>query len=325
MIEKKAVPHATYIVDKRRVNTNFIKMKKSKCIVVTFLAIAELADAFAPSSTVSLEQNAKVYYNHGIIACKQRVLDLLQSGENDDSCKLTPYLEELSVAYKLTGIDARYCIQQYGDWENANLPQFPGGRGHNKQGQPLYTLGRLTFNQIPKGRNVLVASEKMVQRVYPHNGNVPERLPPEMSDAITREPCRLEAFSIDTYFAVEGSNLKGVVRAQGFLFPSDTKPNTFHSFFVGGKCFSRGTTNENEWNDTFRGTLDITKSDHERVDDMLVEDTSIAYSLKTPLTSQCTVVYLDDDLRITVGQEGSRMINKRQLAWHEPRVINCND
>ena len=294
-------------------------MKRSKSLVLALLAIVELADAFAPSSTMSLEQNAKVYYNHRIIACKQRLLDLLKSGESDDSSKLTPYLEELSAAYKLTGTDARDCIKHNGDWENENLPHFPGGCGHNKQGHPLYTLGRLTFNQIPKGKKVLVASEKMVQRVHPHNGSVPQQLiPPKLHDAITKGPCRLRAFSIDTYFAVEGynSNLKGVMRADGFMFPSDTKRNTFHSFFVGGKCFSRGETNEKEWYDVFGGNLDNTATYNAHTDDMLVEDTSMAYSLNAPLTSKCTVVYLDDDLRITIGEHDSRMINTRQLPDH---------
>jgi hypothetical protein len=56
MLEKKAVPHATYIVDKRRVNTKYIKKKKASALLSrSWPAIAELADAFAPLSAVSLE------------------------------------------------------------------------------------------------------------------------------------------------------------------------------------------------------------------------------------------------------------------------------
>jgi hypothetical protein len=58
MLEKKAVPHATYIVDKRRVNTKYIKKKKASALLSrSWPAIAELADAFAPCSlsAVSLE------------------------------------------------------------------------------------------------------------------------------------------------------------------------------------------------------------------------------------------------------------------------------
>lgn len=300
----------------------FIMISSRRMALVIVAIVVEFTEAFAPSSTLSLEQGAKVFYDHGLIASKQRVLDLLRSGEMDNSPKLTPHLEELYDAYKLSGADARCSVKHNGDFENVNLPQFPGGRGHNEQGQPLYTLGRLTFNQIPNGKNVMVASEKMVQRVHPHHGELPKDLPPVLKDSIINEPSKLRTFSIDTYFTVveEAHNdLKGVMRAEGFMYPHETQPNHFHSFFAGGKCFSRTNTDDKEWNEIFGGDIGLKDTNDEMG---MVEDTSLAYSLNTPFTSQSTILYLDDDLRITVGQEGSRMINVRELSSKRKKVFD---
>lgn len=74
-----------------------------------------------------------------------------------------------------------------------------------------------------------------------------------------------------------------------------------------------------EWNEIFGGDIGLKDTNDEMG---MVEDTSLAYSLNTPFTSQSTILYLDDDLRITVGQEGSRMINVRELSSKRKKVFD---
>jgi len=297
---------------------------------ISFLLLVGLVDAFQPfasvarrhQSTTSQVFSTVTVVEQGLSTPKEQLLDLLKSGEDDNSPKLTPYLEELYDAYTSSGIDARVSENPtyIGDWVNLNLPNFPGGSGRNEHGQPLYTLGRLTFNKIPNGSSVMVASEKMVQRVRPHDGPLPQYVPPALKDAVTKDPSKLLAFSIDTYFTVEENrDLKGVIRAEGYVYPHEDHPNRFESFFARGRCFSR-TTKYKEWNDVFGGAIGSERqriqqwfrSKFNRNQEVMVEDTSLSYSLKGPVAAYATVVYLDDDFRVTIGQEGSRMINRRE-------------
>lgn len=310
-------------------------------IAFCFVAIG-LTDAFHPPSPFYRTKNRLSSRDQVIVSssavvergtatsAKRELLNLLESGEDDNSSRLTPFLEELYQSYAASGIDARVSTEPTynGDWQNVNLPNFPGGAGFNDLGQPLYTLGRLTFNRIPNGKNVLVASEKMVQRVHPYSGPLPPHVPSSLQNAIQKDPSQLRSFCIDTYFCVESNrNLKGIIRAEGYVYPHPKVANRFESFFVRGRCFSRSPAEYNtEWNNVFRGSIGSSKrrrmqtwlrktlfrrDTNEQQQVVMVEDKSLSYALNGPVSASAEVVYLDSDFRVTIGQEGSRMINKK--------------
>lgn len=231
---------------------------------------------------------------------KDSLMELLRRGEVDDSPKLTPYLDILKESYLQSGLDARSSDQPSynGDWRNVNLPEFAGRLGLDESTKlPLYTIGSLTFNLIPSAKDIVCVVDKMVQRVHFHTERLPDTVPDHLQETVTAHPSTLRTNQIDTVFSIPDSSIQGILRMEGYTIPNSETPNKYDTWFVGGRCFC---TNDNPqgWNNIF-GNLDTE------------DDDQLQYTLPKSPTAFQTVIYLDDDMRISVGNRGSVMIVQR--------------
>lgn len=227
---------------------------------------------------------------------KTTLLQHLQAGEDDNSPALTPYLDILKESYIYSGTDARFSLQPFynGDWENVNTPTFPGRLGltPDKKKLSIYTIGRLTFGLIPSAKNVEVAVRKMVQHVH-FASAIPREIPTVLRDTVHSNPTGLRTNHIDTVFEIPDSSIKGILRMEGYTIPNLEENNRYDTWFVGGSCLAQSGGDTNEWNRVFG-------------------QDSLEYSLAKPVTAHQKVVFLDDDLRIGIGNLGSVMIVRRE-------------
>jgi len=238
------------------------------------------------------------------IGAKEKLLNLLQQGEDENSPDLTPYLDILKQSYAESNIDARYSSKPdyNGDWGNVNIPAFQGRLDLTHDGLPVYTIGRLTFNLIPSAKDVVVAVERMVQRVHPvvDPANIPakEEVPEALQEALQQNLEQLRFNKIDTLFRIPRTNVRGILRTEGYTMPNPDEENRYDTWFVGGLCMPQEEVDKQEWTKVF-GTEKKLKS-------------KLHYTLPNPMPAYQTVEYLDEDLRVSVGNRGTLMIVRRE-------------
>ncbi|KAL7569318.1 hypothetical protein ACA910_016861 [Epithemia clementina (nom. ined.)] len=234
---------------------------------------------------------------------KDVLIELVKAGEDENSPNLIPYLDILKQSYSESKIDARHSENPAynGDWDNVNTPAFQGRLGFTEQGLPMYTIGRLTFNLIPPAKDVVCAVEKMVQHVHPVQTNeipLESQVPEPLRQTWMQFPDELRTNKIDTLFEIPGSTVRGILRMEGHTLPNAHHENRYDTWFLGGRCMPQEGVDHEEWIKVF-GT-------EQRPEDML------HYTLSSPMVAYQTVVYLDDSLRVSVGNRGTVMMNVRQ-------------
>ncbi len=224
---------------------------------------------------------------------KETLINLVKSGQDENSPTLSPYLHVLQESYSASNIDARYSQNPdyNGDWENVNTPAFQGRLGFASDGLPLYTIGRLTFNQIPSAKDVVCAVEKMVQHVHLCE-TIPSIVPDFLQATLEKNPQELRSNQIDTLFQIPDSSVRGILRMEGYTLPNDQDSNKYDTWFLGGRCLPQDGVSMDDWNKIFEGKLD--------------------YSLSSPMAAYQTVIYLDDTLRVSVGNRGTIMIVQKE-------------
>lgn len=228
-----------------------------------------------------------------VVQAKETIIELLKSGQDESSPTLSPYLKILQQSFVESQIDARYSQNPVydGDWENVNTPAFQGRLGLTPDGLPLYTIGRLTFNQIPSAKDVVCTVEKMIQRVHPYS-EIPAQVPESLQATLDKYPHQLRSNQIDTLFHVPDSPIRGILRMEGYTLPNEEEPNKYDTWFLGGRCLPQEGVSFEEWAKLFAGKLE--------------------YSLSSPMVAYQTVIYLDETLRVSVGNRGTVMIVQRE-------------
>lgn len=244
-------------------------------------------------STSSSKSRLGVSAVEPVVQAKDAVIELLKSGQDESSPTLSPYLKVLQQSYEESQIDARYSQDPdyNGDWENVNTPAFQGRLGLTSEGLPLYTIGRLTFNQIPFAKDVVCTVEKMIQHVHPCT-DIPAQVPESLQATLDKNPNQLRSNQIDTLFLVPDSHIRGILRMEGYTLPNAEELNKYDTWFVGGRCIPQEGVSAEEWATLFAGTLE--------------------YSLSSPMVAYQTVIYLDETLRVSVGNRGTVMIVQRE-------------
>jgi hypothetical protein len=263
------------------------------------------------NSTDGHNTSTKSYFSSefSIVQAKQALLEQIQAGVDGASPALEPYLDALQSFYKDTKMDARYMETYNGDWRNLNTPAFVGRLGFDANGLPLYTISSLTFGLIPAAKMVVCAVEKMVQRVYfvaagGSNTAMPEYTPEGLHDTVKDNPSGLRTNTIDTFFKIPDSTVGGILRMEGYTIPSKDVENKHDAWFVGGRCFAKEGVDNGEWERIFGTKESVTE-----------EGALLEYSLPKPIPAFQTVIYLDDDLRISIGNRGSLLIVGRDEVY----------
>jgi hypothetical protein len=241
-----------------------------------------------------------------VVEARETLLSLLQSGEKENSPALTPHLNALTRAYSESKIDARFSkepISFCGEWVNANIPEFPGQVDVTDEGLPVYTVGRLTFQHIPSNVNCVVT--KMMQTIRPipsHESSPPlMSIPEELRRDYRFNRRHLRTNTIDTFFRIPDSPLKGILRMEGYALPCTVHTNRWNKWFVGGLCIP---LEEDE-------ATTVDRAAWERV----FGKSDLSYSLPSPVVAHQTVVYLDDFFRIGIGNRGTSVLLIKQKSY----------
>ena len=235
------------------------------------------------------------------LQAKETLVAFLNTGQDENSPMLEPFLAKLQKTYASSKIDARFSEDPSynGDWNNINAPAFKGRLGF-QDGLPQYTIGTLTFNLIPDVKKMVCSVEKMVQRVHYAEGIPPEHLiPASLRETVKTQPKTLRTNKIDTVFRIPENNVRGVLRMEGYTIPNLGDENKYDTWFIGGLCMNDGS-DEATWNTVFG-------------------DAKLTYKLGNPMAAYQTVIYLDENLRISVGNRGSVMIVGREWSLTYPK------
>jgi hypothetical protein len=255
---------------------------------------------------------------------------LLSSGRDINAASVQIALDQLIQTYTT---DARTTTTPSfdGDWQMKTVPNFPGIRGHNEEGESLYTMGRLTYNMIKPG-NMIVSMQKVTQHVHKlsidpahldSEGAVilPPFIPKSLRGEVEEDASELRSYRTDVHFTLEDNGIKGVLQMDGYTLPNPSEDNRYTIWFTGGRCYALNGQDAKQWRDVFGTELPKLKM-LERFklwmakmfmgaepSEGMLEDGSLTYLLKKPIgghkTAYQQVIYLDDDTRITRGNRGT--------------------
>ena len=283
-------------------------------------------------------QNNKLW-SPAAAEAKLELLKLLRDG-NENICAsslLDSPLATLASAFQESQVDARTSLVPTinGVWREVKPPSFPGRQGFNYRGKPLYSITRLTGGMIKSvlqlGGPILCAVEWMSQDVHfvkdaaalVTKGLLP--IPVTLRQRVEAFPNLLQTFFLDTHFSIEEYNIRGVFRMEGYFFPHAVEQNRLETWFTGGRCLAYVAQNPDSWSKVFGTQLPSLKSAPKRSstkivspsapllyhEEDLIDDPALAYTFQEPWMGHQRVMYLDDDLRVTVGHLGTRVVNIR--------------
>merc|ERR1712176_1283218 len=135
---------------------------------------------------------------------------------------------------------------------------------------------------------------KEVNEALPNNELIPEAL----VETVKTQPEEIRANYIDTIFTIPNTSVRGVLRAEGYTIPSLEEPNKYDTWFVGGRCIPGEGVQEEEWKKVFGNNVE-----------------QLEYTLPKVLSAYQTVIYMDDDLRVSIGNRGAVMIVGRDEVY----------
>jgi hypothetical protein len=248
--------------------------------------------------------------------------------------------QELDTRPNLTGTDS-----VDGMWLTLSKPTYFGCLGENDNGDPMYTLGRMTFDMFSPTNLVCslqgnfnpveVVSDKERKAML---ATVPKSLREEVLSGKTtlRTYHVVAAFTIESNLASfpDAPNkdvhrpIKGIMTTYGYSLPDPNVPNRHSIWFTGGRIEPNNDPSDIlEWKRLFtlhppRHTfgenaklLAVKLLMGATVPKSMAADGSMEYSFTRPLgghgMAYVDVVYLDETLRIVKGHRGTFFVFSR--------------
>jgi hypothetical protein len=214
---------------------------------------------------------------------------------------------ERLIAINPTPAPARATSQLEGDWRLISVPNFPGGE-QLADGRYSYTLGRLAFNMF-QPQNMKVVINQVSQPVWP----------------IADSPHHSHDIVVDfTTLGLE-EPLQGRVRNLGICQPATD--NQLQVQFTGGVLEPVADTDRNHWRAVF-GNPDATPPAGLKAwiqglvlklmfglvppGEMTADTDRVEFQMRRSPKGKLTILYLDEDLRITQGEKGTVLVCERQ-------------
>lgn len=233
-----------------------------------------------------------------------------------------------------------------GTWLTLSKPNYFGKLGHNDDGDPMYTLGRMSFDMFSP-TNLICSLQGNFNQVQIVDGEerkamlqcVPKKLREEVESGKTT----LRSYNVVTAFTIEPSMaaypnepnkdvirpIKGIMTTYGYCLPDPEIPNRHSIWFTGGRIEPNNNKSDIQaWKDFF--SLHPPKHSFGEKAKLLAvkllmgatipeeidpEDGSMNYVFTRPLgghgMAYVDVVYLDNSLRIARGQRGTTYVFSR--------------
>lgn len=233
-----------------------------------------------------------------------------------------------------------------GTWLTLSKPNYFGKLGENDNGDPMYTLGRMSFDMFSP-TNLVCSLQGNFNQVEIVNEDdrkaMLERVPKKLREEVENGKTILRTYHVITAFTIEPSSalypnapnkdvirpIKGIMTTYGYSLPDPNTPNRHSIWFTGGRIEPNNDISDVvTWKNFF--TLHPPKHTFGEKAKLLAvkllmgattptevdpEDGSMNYVFTRPLgghgMAYIDVIYLDQSLRIVRGQRGTTFVFSR--------------
>eukprot|EP00536_Pseudo-nitzschia_multiseries_P009411 jgi/Psemu1/242117/estExt_Genewise1.C_2610049 len=238
-----------------------------------------------------------------------------------------------------------------GMWLTLSKPNFFGKLGENDNGDPLYTLGRMSFDMFSP-TNLICSLQGNFNRIEiveeEERKAMLEQVPTKLREEVESGKTALRTYHVVTAFTIEPAlaaypnapnkdvtrPIKGIMTTYGYSLPDPNIPNRHSVWFTGGRIEPNNDMSDVlAWKSFF--TLHPPKHSFGEKAKLLAvkllmgatiptevdpEDGSMNYVFTRPLgghgMAYVDVIYLDDSLRIARGHKGTVFVFSRISDVH---------
>jgi hypothetical protein len=236
-----------------------------------------------------------------------------------------------------------------GTWQMISPPSYPACVGVNKDGEKMFTLGRMAFDMFQPA-NLVCSIQKQYNTIktVTSDEKLPTYIPPSLRREAEQEHKKnsqgsLKAHNIIASFTIEqGSNndyqvpkdkhkkLQGILTNYGYTLPDPSNPNRNSIWFTAGTIEPADINFLEDWKKLFgeRHTPDSDRTQYTEkarslasaillgaVSEPMDDSGTAGYYLTQPIGGHgyayCDVIYLDSDIRVMRGHSGSVLVFKR--------------
>jgi len=271
-------------------------------------------------------------------------LDTRMISKHDQTDGFLNSVSETSVATSIEGM-----------WLTLSKPNFFGKLGENDNGDPMYTLGRMSFDMFSP-TNVVCSLQGNFNRVEVVSGEdrkaMLDAVPKKLREEVESGKTVLRTYHVVTAFTIEPSMaafpnapnkdvlrpIRGIMTTYGYSLPDPDTPNRHSIWFTGGRIEPNNDIPDVlSWKNFFtlhppnhsfgeKAKLLAVKllmgaTIPEEVDP---EDGSMNYVFTRPLgghgMAYVDVIYMDKSLRIVRGHRGTTFVFSRvpDVKQHRP-------
>lgn len=262
------------------------------------------------------------------------LLALSATGGNTDGHPFRQCLTTLHQYYRQTRMDVRTTNASSGTWLTLTKPIFADCLGQNDQGDPLYTLSRMSFDMF-RPSDLICSLQGNFNCVEPVQTGVPPVLQADVhqDDASFCTYNGVCAFTLErplpSFPNAPNAHLKrqcrGILSTQGYIVADPDTPNRHTVWITEGNMHANDAPQDTQvWKDFFTAQLETVPSkaqslarqlrrssgsvDH-RVDS---ESRQQSYRFRRPLgghgLAYVDTLYVDQSLRIIRGHRGTLFV-----------------
>lgn len=279
------------------------------------------------------------------------------SGDVVTDQEFLKHLDVLKQHYAATQVDTRSSTSDVnatseGMWLTLTKPTYFGNLGNNDDGDPMYTLGRMSFDMFSPTRLVcsLQGNFNSVERIEDDDRkamlqNVPKALKEEVGSGATvlRSYDIVTAFTIEPHLAEwpDAPNkdvrrpIRGIMTTKGYTLPDPDTPNRHSVWITGGNIEpNNDPVDQREWKRQFAKNppkhglgeqaklLAVKLLMGATLPTQMEEDGSLTYTFQRPLgghgLAYVDTLYVDGSLRIVQGHRGTIFVFSK-LAENKER------
>jgi hypothetical protein len=285
------------------------------------------------------------------IAARDEVLYSLAVTQGDvNSPKFKKSLDPLLKYFDQKELDTRpHLVGEHesvdGMWLTLSKPSFFGSLGENDSGDPMYTLGRMSFDMFAP-TNLVCSLQGNFNPVEVVNDEERKKMlecvPKALREEVEGGKTVLRTYHVVAAFTIEPASgafpnspnkdvhrpIKGIMTTYGYSLPDPKIANRHSIWFTGGRIEPNNMPSDiSEWKRLFAlhppkhtfgekaKLLAIKLLMGATVPESVNKDGSMEYNFTRPIgghgIAYVDVVYLDETLRIVRGQRGTIFVFSR--------------
>mmetsp|Transcript_38653 Transcript_38653/g.93450 ORF Transcript_38653/g.93450 Transcript_38653/m.93450 type:complete len:579 (-) Transcript_38653:281-2017(-) len=230
-------------------------------------------DEDASADSFSLEQNPIYHFQKTMTRARDNLLKTLDLTKGDvESEAFKDSLSVLLQHYSSSLSSALLSNQTLdGMWLNRSKPTYFGCLGENEDGDPLYTLGRMSFDMFSP-TNIICSVQGNFNPIEAvseaERAMILQAVPKSLRDEVENDNSTIRTYHIVTAFTIEPGYalqafpkapnkdvtrpIKGIMTTYGYSLPDPEVPNRHSIWFTGGRLQpSNDPADVKAWNHLF--------------------------------------------------------------------------